>query len=206
MEIQLSRILNIYDQWQGKSQFSKHTPVHAAFEEAKLSIENALSARGQTNAQVKFGYGKGNWASIPWISVDPLSRARISDIGLHIVILLREDRTGVYLTITQGVRQLLAKFGKRDAARAIFYLKDLVIPSLAGSIKERFQIDSLPDLRSLSTIAAEYQAANIVHRFYSLDDLEHGRDMGGDLALLLQELRSMQHIYMDGLSAKAQKS
>ena len=60
--------------------------------------------------KVEGGAGKGNWASCPWISVFDISITESAQFGYYPVYLFREDMTGVYLSLNQGVTDIRERF------------------------------------------------------------------------------------------------
>ncbi len=55
--------------------------------------------------QVKASTGLGNWAAVPWIAFLDSRETNSTQSGVYPVLLFREDMTGVYMTIAQGVTQ-----------------------------------------------------------------------------------------------------
>ena len=72
-----------------------------------------------TGARVRPSVGQGNWAACPWIAVlDPRVTTTTQE-GVYPVVLIREDLTGLYVTIAQGVTKLKRERGQRDAYEAL---------------------------------------------------------------------------------------
>ena len=62
--------------------------------------------RAPTRYKVEGSAGKGNWAGCPWISVFDISITESAQAGYYPVYLFREDMTGVYLSLNQGVTDI----------------------------------------------------------------------------------------------------
>src|SRR5262245_28983658 len=59
---------------------------------------------------VKGSVGQGNWARCPWISIFDVSITTTAQEGYYPVYLFREDMTGVYLSLNQGVTSIKDRY------------------------------------------------------------------------------------------------
>jgi 5-methylcytosine-specific restriction protein A len=128
--------------------------------------------------------GQGQWARSPWFAIlDPL----VSDSaqgGYYVVYLFREDFTGFYLSLNQGVTDVRKIYGTavKNAlkARAIDFRSRLAqIPPRFGAL----EIDLRPS--SPSNYSADYEAGNILATFYDSAGLPPDAVLAEDLQLML---------------------
>jgi len=64
--------------------------------------------------KVQGSCGKGNWATIPWISILNKKITQTTQEGVYIVYLFSEDMKRIYLTLNQGYTKLKQKHGKKE--------------------------------------------------------------------------------------------
>ena len=72
------------------------------------SLPDYLSSliKAPTRYKVEGSAGKGNWAGCPWVSIFDISITESAQSGYYPVYLFREDMTGVYLSLNQGVTDI----------------------------------------------------------------------------------------------------
>src|SRR5687767_9738890 len=76
-----------------------------------LSNQFQEHIKNQPTLKVKWGVGKGNWARVPWIAFLGNWETESIQDGVYPVYLFREDMSGVYITLNQGVTTLKARHG-----------------------------------------------------------------------------------------------
>jgi 5-methylcytosine-specific restriction protein A len=141
--------------------------------------------------------GQGQWARSPWVAIlDPL----VSDSaqrGYYVVYLFREDFTGFYLSLNQGVTDVRRIYG--SAVKNALKTRAVDFRSRLGEIPAAFsagQIDLRPS--SQSNYSADYEVGNIVAKFYELTTLATDAVLIEDLRLMLELYSSLS--YKENLS------
>jgi 5-methylcytosine-specific restriction protein B len=74
-----------------------------------LAATEAVSKR--STLTVKFSMGQGNWATIPWIALLDTRETDTTQRGTYCVYLFREDMSGIYLKLAQGVTEPMKQYG-----------------------------------------------------------------------------------------------
>jgi hypothetical protein len=189
------RILSNYRKAATESKYSGAHPTVQAFEEASralASVPNVVPRRIKVVASA----GKGNWASVPWISMlDPLE-TDTTQKGVYIVYLFRGDMSGLYVTLNQGVtefKELSPQAQAQELTRRADMIRDRV-PELAAA---GFALDNTIELRSATTLGAKYEPSTIAHKFYDAEDLPEAEELAADLHSLLDAYAR----YIDGKAA-----
>lgn len=119
--------------------------------------------------EVEGSPGKGQWNRCPWVAVlDPLV-TDTAQKGYYVVYLFREDFSGFYLSLNQGVTDV-RRIYKADAksalrARAVDFRARL--PNERGKIYLE-TIDLRPS--SAANFSTDYEAGNIVASFYNASE------------------------------------
>ena len=96
-------ILDRYREAKANQSFGGNHEIRELFTHARKTIEQTPGISGQKSLHVVASYGKGNWATIPWISVLDERETRTTQSGTYIVFLFREGGAGMYLKLGQGV-------------------------------------------------------------------------------------------------------
>lgn len=141
----------------------------------------------QNNGHLKVvaGFGKGNWATIPWLSVLDERETDSTQRGIYIAYLFSETGGEVYLTIAQGVTELNS-LARRDAVRT---LNDRA-GELRGIISESgmvgFKFDSDINLRSSHEKAKMYEASTIAYLRYGAEEIPDDERLIEDLAFAIK--------------------
>ncbi len=176
----LGRILRTYQQARSEVSFGGENEVSEVFRELREAVESIPTVAGNANLKVVASYGKGNWATIPWLSILDRRETTTTQRGVYVVYLFSEAGDGVYLTLAQGVTEL-ESLHRKEAVRKLNDRADGVralIPSLAGA---GFDFSAGIDLRSKGSKARMYEASTIASKYYRVDDLPSDESLIADL-------------------------
>jgi MoxR-like ATPase len=125
---------------------------------------------GLAGARAKPSVGQGNWAASPWIAVlDPRVTTTTQE-GVYPVVLIREDLTGLYVTIAQGVTRLKREQGQRLAYEALRQQADVLRPHLSALLDRGFTTGSDVFLGD-SPLARDYTASVVISKYFPREDL-----------------------------------
>jgi 5-methylcytosine-specific restriction enzyme A len=143
-------------------------------------IENLLIDK--TRYKVVGSPGKGNWTDCPWIAILDLIITKSPQKGYYPVFLFKSDMSGVYLSLNQGVTDVIENY-KRDA-------KD-VLKLRAKDFRARLKFEKTEyltkiDLKSSVKNAKHYQAGNIIAKYYSSDNLPEKEQLISDIKKFLE--------------------
>lgn len=177
----LSKILTEYRAASGEA-FSGHPLANFI----RREVPKLLRERAQIPDEyaIEGSAGQGEWARSPWIAIlDPL----VSDSaqrGYYAVYLFREDLTGVYLSLNQGVTDIRRIYGSNVKsalkARAIDY-RSRIADSVSRS--ELLEIDLRPSAQG--NYSADYEAGNIFASFYASAAMSTDSEIAEDLRAML---------------------
>src|SRR5712692_10060344 len=143
----LELILREYGQARQNTAFSNASPIVAALSRITSQIASQPALRKHPSIGVQFSAGKGNWARVPWIMIHDRRETTTAQRGRYCVFLFRQDMTGVYLTLNQGITELQDNHG-RGEARRILKERARSIREAVGRSAERFRLDDGIDLRT----------------------------------------------------------
>jgi 5-methylcytosine-specific restriction protein A len=120
---------------------------------------------------IKGSAGAGNWTTIPWIAIFDILITTTAQSGYYPVFLFREDMSGLYLSLNQGVTEIKEKY-KKDA-KQVLKIKAEDYRAQLGNIPANFSelVINLKDKDSRSNLASLYEAGNIFAKFYDSKNL-----------------------------------
>lgn len=128
--------------------------------------------------------GQGIWARTPWIVVFDILITDTVQSGYYPVYLFREEFTGLYFGLNQGVTDIREKYPKPKVAlktKAADYRAQ--IGGLPAGFTE-VDIDLRPS--SSANLSAYYQAGNICAKYYDAKNIPSEEVLVSDLRNLLQ--------------------
>lgn len=180
MREKLLEILNNYLPFYGDND-------HEITRSLKIDLPNILSDNIAEHDRylVKGSYGAGNWANIPWVAVFDLLVTDSAQTGYYPVFLFRDDMSGVYLSLNQGVTKIAKKY-KRDT-KQILRLK---AEDYVSQIEDFFgfnveEITLRRNQRTNSRLPSLYKAGNIISKFYPIDNMPSDEELRRDLKNIL---------------------
>ena len=124
--------------------------------------------------------GQGNWARAPWAAVYDRFVTDSAQDGYYIVYLVKEDFSGVYISLNQGVTSAKKQYGA-DAKAALRVRASDFLARL-GSLSDGLQLGSI-DLASTGStnLSAFYEAGAVCSKYYPRDKLPDDQVLNADL-------------------------
>ena len=163
--------------------FGKAAPVWRRFEDLGVAFRMALPVTERPTLRVQWSAGQGNWARVPWVAFLDARETDTTQRGVYPVLLIRQDLSGAYMTLAQGVTEP-KKLG-RVAATSF-------LQGIAARVREQspelrdagFALDGNIDLRSDPGLGRDYEISTIAHKFYEGGAVPSDDDIIGDLEAL----------------------
>lgn len=124
--------------------------------------------------------GQGKWAKVPWVAVFDRLVTETVQHGYYVVYLVRENFSGVYLSLNQGVTVAKNVYGSgaKEAlrARAADFLARL------GELPSSYVLGPI-DLSTTSSVSlgAYYEQGSICAKLYDRDDIPADEKLEADL-------------------------
>lgn len=151
--------------------------------EVPLAVEQLI---GENDRYIVHGSpGQGAWARVPWIAVYDRFITETAQDGFYVVYLVKEDFSGVYLSLNQGVTTIRRVYGAdaKDAlsARATDYVARL------GRLDNSFILGSINlKVSSSSSLGAFYEQGSICAKYYAREAIPNNETLATDLNELLR--------------------
>jgi len=110
----LELILQEYPAARNSGQFGKDHEIWSIFGDLEKACCDLKSVKAFPTIRTKWSVGQGNWAKVPWLAFLDTRETSTTQRGVYCVFLFRQDSSGVYLTLNQGVTEPLQEMGASD--------------------------------------------------------------------------------------------
>ena len=134
---------------------------------------------------MRWSTGKGNWARVPWLAVLNERETTTTQRGLYVVFLFRENMTGVYLTLNQGVTEIVNEHGRTRGRTLLRERADKYGALAPELITAGFRIDAHIDLRTEAQLGTDYEFSTIAYKLYEAGQVPPDAQIEADLAAVL---------------------
>jgi 5-methylcytosine-specific restriction protein A len=129
--------------------------------------------------------GQGNWARVPWAAIYDRFITNTAQDGYYLVYLIKEDFTGIYLSLNQGVTTVRQQYGV-DAKKALTVRASDYLARL-GPIHDSLISGKIDlNVQSNSSLGAFYEHGAICSRKYEKGAIPNDDELGKDLHLFLE--------------------
>jgi hypothetical protein len=149
-------------------------------------FQNLSSVKLRPNLIVRWSLGQGAWARIPWFALLDQRETKVTSGGVYTIYLFRQDMSGVYLTLNQGItkeKKLRGLKGSRDFVRQRANAHRRLCEGLAS---KGFSLSDDIDLHSDGSLGFDYQLGTMTHKFYDSVNIPDDTVLVGDLENILQ--------------------
>jgi hypothetical protein len=181
----LEDFLSKFDAIRKSAPYGKHPVLWPLIGQLKAAISAFPAMESRPQIRLSWSLGAGNWANIPWIALLDERETHSTERDVYVVFLFRQDMSGVYLCLSQGVTDVFKQFGRTAGnteltTRAEAYRKFLRnLPSLG------FDLSAAPDLRTDGALGNAYERGTIAHKLYETGSVPADSVLADDLSHLL---------------------
>lgn len=179
-------ILKEYLNARAGGKFGKKHPIWAAFSDIQKILEANDYIKQSPFLKVSWSVGMGNWAKIPWISFLDSRETSTTQSGVYCVYLFRQDMSGVYLCMMQGVTEPKNRLGLAEARKFLSAQAETIRKQCSKLKEYSFQLDSKIDLRSDAGLGIDYEYSTIAYKFYDAKAIPDDDEIINDLKILLE--------------------
>lgn len=155
------------------------------FQSVATAFERCSPIAARNTVTVVGSVGVGNWARVPWIAFLDSRETTTTQRGVYPVLLFREDMTGAYMTLAQGVTEP-KKLGAKEALAFLEHVASGVRTAAPELVEQGFALDNTTiDLRSAAGLGRDYEKSAIAHKFYEVGNVPADDSIEDDLEALL---------------------
>lgn len=124
--------------------------------------------------------GQGNWAKVPWAAVFDRLITDTAQDGYYVVYLVKEDFTGIYLSLNQGVTTVKKQYGV-DAKKALRVRASDYLARI-GSVADDLVCGPINlEAQTQSGLGAHYEQGAICSTFYEKGNIPDDTTLVADL-------------------------
>lgn len=182
----LERILSGYERARAGEPFGREHEIWAAFRRLRQSLADRPVVGKRPTIEVSWSAGAGAWAKLPRVALLDTRETRTTRQGVYAAFLFRQDLSGVYLALNQGVTEPRRQLG-RAVARSTLHQRAADLRAFCDALPARgFRLDDLLDLRGDSDLAGDYEAAVVAHKLYEAGEVPDDATLEQDLDALLR--------------------
>jgi len=166
--------------------FRNEEPLSTIIEQICARLRGMNSVRRRPEIHVEMSVGKGNWSRTPWIALLDTNVTTTTQQGMYIVFLFAEDLSSVYLTLNQGMTELVNQHGQPQARAEMANVATKTRAAVGAELEPEFILDNNVDLRTSSWRSTLYQDGAIAHVRFEIP----GIPTDHDIDFLLEKLLS----------------
>lgn len=180
----LRLILQRYSPARNRLAFGGHHEIKELFTQARKLFEVSYPVTEYPHVNVVASYGKGNWATIPWISFLDDRETRTTQSGTYVVYLFKEDGQGCYLKLAQGVTAAEKSHGSK--APEFLAAQAAAIRARCGHLIDAgFDLSGKSSLATTQRLGRLYEASTVASKYYAADSMPNDDVLFADLKHLL---------------------
>ena len=182
----MEAVLARYEQARAGEAFGRQHPLWDVFRSLESALRAAPAVAARPTVDVSAVPGIGGWARVPYVTLLDTRETRTPRQGVYAAYLFREDLSGVYLALGQGVTDARRQLGA-TVARATLRRRAQDLRAYAADLPGRdFRLDDLLDLRTAEPgLGQDYEASVIAHKLYEADAVPDDAALAADLDALL---------------------
>jgi len=187
-------LLEIYPEARASAPFSGEHQASRLFQRIRQLLSASDVIKKYPHVKVKASAGQGNWAKVPWIALMDERETTTTQKGVYCVYLCREDGSGMYLTLNQGVTDPQQTYGAVEGKRRLRERGEQVRGQVAGLSHLGFSLDNAIDLHTTGR-GEDYELSTIAYRLYERGSIPVSE-------VLLQDLDTALSAYTSALDVK----
>lgn len=171
--------------------FAGTHPINAVFHSLTQSLQSSSNIKDFPSLHVRFSTGQGNWARVPWIAILDDRMTTTTQSGVYCVFLFREDGSGVYLTLAQGVTEPLRRLGAVDGKAELRAIARSIRAALVPLKDAGFSLTDDIDLHTGPGLGSNYEISTIAYKLYERDSVPQDDQLLSDLGALITSYQAV---------------
>jgi MoxR-like ATPase len=174
-----------------RTPFAGSHPINAVFHGLRQGLQASNSVKEFPNLRVRLSTGQGNWARVPWIAILDDRITTTIQSGVYCVFLFREDGSGVYLTLAQGVTEPQRRLGASGWKGELRSNAQRIRSSLGTLRDSGFSLADDIDLHTGPGLGSDYEVSTIAHKLYERGSVPDDEQLTRDLGVLIDSYEEM---------------
>jgi hypothetical protein len=165
--------------------YHRHPELWSLMGRLEEGLTGMPALQAHLPVRVTWIVGGREWANVPQITLVNERETPSVHRGTYCAFLFPQDMSGVYLTLTQGVTDLVSVRGRTNGRRELQRRAEWArrqVPNLAGA---GFFLDEGIDLRTDAAAGTDYEHSTIAYKFYPASAVPPDAEIATDLEALL---------------------
>jgi hypothetical protein len=167
--------------------FGGSHPVYQAFSRLENALASLPGIQRRPHLRVRASPGQGNWANVPWVALFDDRETNSIQRGVYVVFLFRQDMSGVYVTLNQGVtilKKLHGTLESRQILRRRARQLEGLLPKDSAD-RHGFQSGDRIDLHTDAALGRAYEHSTAACKLYDKGTIPPDEEITVDLEFLL---------------------
>jgi hypothetical protein len=191
----LEQFIEVYPVSRSRA-FGIDTQLWGILQDLQERLKSLPVLQSHPTVHVSWSVGKGNWARVPWIALLDSRLTTTTENGVYIVFLFREDMSGVYLTLAQGITEPKKEHGAAAGLQIVRERAATIRATCESLLRYGFQLDLDIDLHTNGSRGLDYEASVIAYKLY-----ERGK-VPNDV-LLAEDLKALVTAYDEHITSQS---
>ena len=185
----------VLDQYLASAQrpFSKAAPVWGTFERLHTTLVTRQPVRQRPTLRVEWSTGRGNWAGVPWVAFLDQRITDTTRTGVYVVLLFKQDMSGVYLTVAQGVTEPMSH-GRAEGRRRLREVAAHFRRTAPQGLASRLALDDGLALNASTALGKDYETSSIAYKLYERGAVPDESTIDDDLEAALSAVEQYRPI------------
>jgi MoxR-like ATPase len=181
-----------------QSSYREVPELWATMTAIQAALELQPGVRQRPYILVKWSVGKGIWAAVPWIALLNSNFTTSTQRGIYIVLLIAEDLSAIYLTLNQGMTDLVNELGQKAASRLLLERSEAYQQQVQSLEDYGFTLGNSVDLKTQGWRSKNYETGTIAYVRYAFNALPADEVLKKHLDKLLQAYDTLVDAAEDG--------
>ena len=182
----LEEFLARYPDIRSSKSFGVDQELWGILSNLQTTIESIPPVRSRPRLRIRWSVGAGEWASIPWVSLLDERETTTTQRGVYGTFLFRQDMSGVYLTLNQGVTEPKKQHGSAVGLQLLKERAAALRQECEALARRGFALDDRVDLRTEPGLGKDYETSTVAYKLYERDAVPSDTEIEADLETLLQ--------------------
>ena len=185
MQEAIEKILQSFVQIRTTTSYGTQPDLWSAMESLKLGIRNIPAFKSRPYLNYSWSLGAGNWALVPWVAILDKRETTSTEQGVYCVFLFREDMSGVYLCLSQGITALSKELPKAEAYSELNRRAEILRSKISALKTFGFDVEPGMDLHASGHLGKGYEQATVAFKFYEAGNVPDDLNLATDITALL---------------------
>jgi hypothetical protein len=185
MQAALEKFLQSFVSIRTTTPYGTQPELWSQMDSLMFGIKALPAYKARPYLKYSWSVGAGNWALVPWVAILDKRETTSTEQGVYCVLLFREDMSGVYLCLSQGITAVSKELPKSEAYSKLNRRAESLRGKIPDLAVNGFTVGPGIDLRATGTLGKGYEQATVAYKFYATGQIPNDQVIATDIAALL---------------------